>query len=97
MKIARRLAIKLPLLSAPLFLPSAVAPQKRIPNKPYLVYVGTYTNKNDSQGIYAYLFDPGIGKLSRLGVAAESEDPSFLAVHPGGKFLYAQNVTDHFS
>ncbi len=96
MKITRRLVTKFLLLSAPLFLPLAVSPQKRIPNKPYLVYVGTYTNKTASQGIYAYLFDPGIGKLSRLGVAAESEDPSFLAVHPSGKFLYAVNEIDHF-
>src|SRR5258707_2243545 len=96
MKITRRLAIKLLLLSAPLFLPSAVSPQKRIPNKPYLVYVGTYTNKTASQGIYAYLFDPGTGKLSSLGVAAESEDPSFLALHPSGKYLYAVNEIDHF-
>jgi 6-phosphogluconolactonase len=96
MKITRRLAIKLLLLSAPLFLPSVVSPQKRIPNKPYLVYVGTYTNKTASKGIYAYLFDPGIGKLSALGVAAESEDPSFLAVDRSGKFLYAVNEIDHF-
>jgi 6-phosphogluconolactonase len=96
MKITRRLAIKLLLLSAPLFLPSAVSPQKRIPNKPYLVYVGTYTNKTASKGIYAYLFDPGIGKLSPLGVAAESEDPSFLAVDRSGRYVYAVNEIDHF-
>jgi 6-phosphogluconolactonase len=96
MKITRCLAIKLLLLSAPLLLPSAISPQKRVPNKPYLVYVGTYTNKTASKGIYAYLFDPGTGKLSPLGVAAESEDPSFLAAHPSGKFLYAVNEIDHF-
>ncbi len=96
MKITRRLAIKLLLLSAPLFLPSAVSPQKRIPNKAYLVYVGTYTNKTASKGIYAYLFDPGIGKLSPLGVAAESDDPSFLAVDRSGKYVYAVNEIDHF-
>jgi 6-phosphogluconolactonase len=78
------------------FLPSTPSAQKRTPNKPYLVYVGTYTNKTTSKGIYAYLFDPGTGKLSSLGLAAESEDPSFLAVHPGGKYLYAVNETDHF-
>src|SRR5215467_2327886 len=65
-------------------------------NKPYLVFVGTYTNKTSSKGIYAYLFDPGTGKLQPLGVAAESEDPSFLVVHPSGKYLYAVNETDHF-
>jgi 6-phosphogluconolactonase len=31
-----------------------------------------------------------------MGVAAESEDPSFLAQHPSGKYLYAVNEIDHF-
>jgi 6-phosphogluconolactonase len=78
-----------------LFLADASA-QKHTSNKPYLVYVGTYTNKSNSKGIYAYTFDPGTGKLTPLGVAAESEDPSFLAVHPSEKYLYAVNEIDHF-
>lgn len=68
----------------------------RTADKPFLVYVGTYTNKTSSKGIYAYRFDPGTGKLASLGVAAESEDPSFLAVHHSGKYLYAVNEIDHF-
>jgi len=84
------------LIAVPVLLFSAAAAQKRTPNKPYLVYVGTYTNKTVSKGIYAYLFDPGTGKLTSLGVATESEDPSFLAVHPSGKYLYAVNEIDHF-
>jgi 6-phosphogluconolactonase len=79
-----------------LFLSAIASSQKRIPNKPYLVYVGTYTNKSASKGIYVYSFDPGTGKLTSLGVAAESEDPSFLALHPSGKYLYAVNEIDHF-
>lgn len=75
---------------------SSAFAQKRTPDKPYLVYVGTYTDKTASKGIYAYLFDPGVGKLSLLGVAAESEDPSFVVVHPNGKYLYAVNETDNF-
>jgi 6-phosphogluconolactonase len=83
--------------AAPLLLfATAAYPQKPAPNKPYLVYVGTYTHKTESKGIYAYRFDPGVGKLSPLGVAAESEDPSFLVVHPSGKYLYAVNEIDHF-
>jgi 6-phosphogluconolactonase len=96
-KLTRRnLAILLLSAAARLLFPTSAFTQKRTPNKPYIVYVGTYTNKTASKGIYAYLFDPGIGKLSPLGVAAESEDPSFLAVHPSGKYLYAVNETDHF-
>jgi len=85
------------LIAAPaLPLSATAAPHKRTPNKPYLVYVGTYTNKSASKGIYVYSFDPGTGKLTSMGVAAESEDPSFLAIHPSGKYLYAVNEIDHF-
>jgi 6-phosphogluconolactonase len=96
-KLARRRFAILALSAAPLlFFATAASAQKRAPNKPYLVYVGTYTNKTASKGIYAYLFDPVIGKLTALGVAAESEDPSFLAAHPSGKYLYSVNEVDHF-
>jgi 6-phosphogluconolactonase len=64
--------------------------------KPYLVYVGTYTTKQSSKGIYAYWFDAGTGKLKAAGLAAESVDPSFVAVHPNGKYLYAVNEVDEF-
>ena len=97
MKLSRRVFVDLLLIAAPfLLLPAAAAPQKRTSNKPYLVFVGTYTSKSASKGIYAYSFDPGTGKLTSLGVAAESEDPSFLAVHPSAKYLYAVNEIDHF-
>ena len=97
MKQNRRFFVNLLLIVVPSLLLSATASsQKRTPNKPYLVYVGTYTNKSASKGIYVYSFDPGTGKLSSLGVAAESEDPSFLALHPSGKYLYAVNEIDHF-
>jgi 6-phosphogluconolactonase len=97
MTFSRRVVGKLLLVCTVLFLLSSIASgQKRTPNKPYLVYVGTYTNKTSSKGIYVFLFDPGTGKLSSLGVAAESEDPSFLAVHPSGKYLYVVNEMDHF-
>lgn len=59
-----------------------------------LVYIGTYTG-HGSQGIYAYRFDAGTGALQPLGLAAETKDPAFLAVHPNGRFLYAVNETDH--
>ena len=79
-----------------LFSTEEASAQKRTPDKPYVVYVGTYTNKTASKGIYAYRFDPGTGKLGSLGVAAETQDPSFLAVHPSGKYLYAVNEIDTF-
>jgi 6-phosphogluconolactonase len=96
MKISRRLFV-FPLVFAALltFFPSVAAPQKA--NAPYLMYVGTYTTKQSSKGIYAYRFDATTGKLSSIGLAAESTDPSFVAVHPNGKYLYAVNEVDNFN
>ncbi len=63
---------------------------------PYLIYVGTYTDKG-SIGIYAYSFDPGTGETKALGLAAETANPSFLAVDANGKYLYAVNEIDNFN
>ncbi len=54
----------------------------------YFAYVGTYT-KDKSKGIYVYRFQAGDGKLTPLGLAAETPNPSFLAAHPSRRFLYA--------
>lgn len=54
----------------------------------FIVYVGTYTGKG-SQGIYGWRLDAASGKLAPLGVMAETVNPSFLAVHPNKRFLYA--------
>jgi len=54
------------------------------------VFVGTYTNAQ-SKGIYSLQFDGASGKLSAPTLAAESESPSFLAMHPTGRYLYAAN------
>lgn len=59
--------------------------------KQYLVYVGTYTTKTASKGIYAFRYDASSGKLTSLGVAAETQDPSWVAIRPNRKFLYAVN------
>lgn len=59
-------------------------------SKNYLLFVGTYTNTG-SKGIYAYRYDAESGKVTPLGLAAETASPSFLAVAPGREFLYAVN------
>jgi 6-phosphogluconolactonase len=61
----------------------------------YLVYVGTYTDKG-SKGIYAYRFDPASGAIDSVALAAETSNPSFLAVNPNYKYLYAANEIDNF-
>lgn len=86
MKITRRSLLVLTLLFS-----SALAPlaAKGSPKK-YLLYVGTYTEK-DSKGIYAFRFDAASGDLTSAGLAAETANPSFLAVDPNHRFLYAVN------
>jgi 6-phosphogluconolactonase len=54
------------------------------------VYFGTYTSgKNSSRGIYRSVINLETGELSAPVLAAEAENPSFLEIHPNGKFLYA--------
>src|SRR5580704_10277848 len=98
MKITRRLFAVLLLLSAPLLLLSRAQTPANPPAKgQYIAYVGTYTSKTNSKGIYAYRFDSEKGQLTAIGVAAETPDPSFLAVHPSGKYLYAVNEIGNFN
>lgn len=92
MRISKRTFFILSLLVA-LVLPAGLV---RIEAKPaatkhYLVYVGTYTTKTGSKGVYAFRYDASSGKLTPIGVAVETQDPSWVAVHPSGKFLYAVN------
>jgi 6-phosphogluconolactonase len=53
------------------------------------MYIGTYT-KQDSKGIYVCHYDAS-GQASAPKLAAESSNPSFLAIHPNRRFLYAVN------
>lgn len=58
--------------------------------EPLRVYFGTYTGgRNAAKGIYLSTLDSGTGKLSDPVLAAEAKNPSFLEIHPSGKFLYA--------
>jgi 6-phosphogluconolactonase len=59
---------------------------------PRWVYFGTYTT-GKSQGIYVSRFDAATGKLSPPELAAETKNPSFLALHPTHRFLYAVGET----
>jgi 6-phosphogluconolactonase len=62
----------------------------RAKQQKYLFYVGTYADR-DNKGIYAYRFDSKNGRASALNFTAESAELSFLAIAPGGRFLYATN------
>lgn len=63
--------------------------------KQFLAYFGTYTGKS-SKGIYAARFDPAKGSFTSPILAADVVNPTFLALHPNGKWLYAVNETDDF-
>jgi 6-phosphogluconolactonase len=61
----------------------------------YIAYIGTFTN-NKSKGIYAFRLNISTGKLTPMGLAAESTSPSYLAIHPNHRFLYAVNEVNEF-
>ena len=54
----------------------------------WIVYFGTDTGEK-SKGIYACRLDLASGKCSEPVLAAEAKNPSSLAVHPSGRFLYS--------
>ncbi|MCH9793213.1 MAG: lactonase family protein, partial [Planctomycetes bacterium] len=60
------------------------------------VYVGTYTRGSESKGIYQLLMDTESGKLSHIGTTENVDNPSFLAIHPTQKYLYAVNEIADF-
>jgi 6-phosphogluconolactonase len=66
-----------------------------VSESPIVVYVGTYTD-GGSRGIYRFSLHPGSGEATEPVLAAPSENPSFLALHPSGRFLYAVNETDDY-
>src|ERR1700724_2166953 len=74
---------------------AAAAPAEH--HRKYLFYVGTYTEEGSkSKGIYAYRFDADTGEIAELGLAAETTNPSFVALHPNGRFLYAVNEVANY-
>lgn len=54
----------------------------------HTMYVGTYTDKSDSKGVYVYNFDENTGKTNLMTTIALN-NPSFLARQ--GNVLYAVN------
>ncbi|HTY86550.1 MAG TPA: lactonase family protein [Candidatus Acidoferrum sp.] len=57
--------------------------------QPARFYLGTYTGRSGSQGIYTGTLDPHTGRLSPMELAVKTTSPSFIALSPDGKFLYA--------
>jgi 6-phosphogluconolactonase len=63
--------------------------------KRWSVYFGTYTGPK-SKGIYRSVFDPADGKLGPPELAGEVVNPSFLAIHPTRRLLYAVGEIGNF-
>ncbi|HUB28258.1 MAG TPA: lactonase family protein [Terracidiphilus sp.] len=63
--------------------------------KETFAYVGSDTLPVDGpangKGIYLFAVDAESGELRLLKLAAETPSPSWLALHPSGKYLYAVN------
>jgi 6-phosphogluconolactonase len=85
----------LAILSTVLAVAPVTAQPQKAPPPEWNVFVGTYTRPQKSKGIYAWRFQPATGKLTPLGVAAETSNPSFLAIHPSQRFLYAVNENNN--
>ena len=61
-------------------------------NEPVDVYVGTYTGADGrGEGIYHFTLSPSNGALTERKLAASTVSPSWIALHPSKKFLYAAN------
>jgi len=90
MRLSRLFSLLLP---AVLLLPITAGSAAPAPTHgKYLFFVGTYTQEGSaSKGIYAYRYDAASHEITDLGVAAETTNPSFLALSPNGKYLYAVN------
>jgi 6-phosphogluconolactonase len=66
----------------------SVAPLGAAPSSDVWVYVGTYTSKG-SEGIYIYRLDSSTGEMKAVGKATGLSNPSFLALDPKGRCVYA--------
>jgi 6-phosphogluconolactonase len=73
----------------------AVASVVRAAEAPLTVYVGTYTD-GTSKGIYRFSLDLETGRATAPVLAGAAKNPSFLALHPNGRYLYAVSEIDSF-
>jgi 6-phosphogluconolactonase len=81
-----------------LFAPSAVLPNRRTMQRPIhelTLYVGTYTS-GKSEGIYLYRMNLSTGELRHFSTVRGIANPSFLAIDPQRRHLYAVNEVSDF-
>ena len=61
-----------------------------------LLYVGTYTT-GKSEGIYLYRLNLSSGELKHVATTGGVVNPSFLALGPSRRYLYAVNEVEEFA
>jgi 6-phosphogluconolactonase len=60
-------------------------------------YIGTYTRDGGrGKGVYRFTLNTGSGLIEGLELAAGAPNPSYLALSPSKKYLYAVNETAEF-
>ena len=96
MKMTRRFFASLLIVVAPLYLFVVRTTGEKSKASQYFAFIGTYTSKTDSKGIYSFHFDSDTGRLTSVTLAATTEDPSFLTVANNEKYLYAVNELSEF-
>ena len=94
MKLRRLSLVLWPVILGGLAYHPAMSAETAPSNSPLRVYIGTYTGAK-SKGVYVAPFDPASGKLGAVELAVRTTGPSFLAVHPNGRFLYAVGETSN--
>lgn len=55
-----------------------------------IMYVGTYSVRG-SEGVYVFEFDRKAGTMKQIQSVSNAKSPSFLVIHPSGKYLYSVN------
>jgi 6-phosphogluconolactonase len=82
--------MRLPILTVLLFISFSAFSQQ------YYLFVGTYTEgppaSQGSKGIYVYRFNAATGDATPVSTMM-TDNPSYLAVAPGGHFVYSVNET----
>ncbi|MBC2902337.1 lactonase family protein [Streptomyces cupreus] len=80
-----------PETTAPETTPSA-SDEAATPSGPRPLYLGTYTSaEGGGEGVGVASYDPASGRVTGAGTIAGIADPSYLALHPNGRTLYAVN------
>lgn len=93
----RRVFLKMAAFSSlGLALPAFARGRERARTENLLLYVGTYTS-GKSEGIYVYSMNLASGELKHVATTKGVKDPSFVAVAPSRRYLYAVNELEEFA